>query len=67
MRGPHKPDGIMHVNVTVVDDHDEAVEDDKEQIKAAKADEKAEFNEWHRRQNFQYRGRAFHFPSSRVA
>ena len=49
MRGPHKPDGIMHVNVTVVDDHDEAVKDDKGQIKTAKADEKAQFKEWYRR------------------
>ena len=49
MRGPHKPDGIMHVNVTVVDDHDEAVKDDKGQIKTAKADEKAQFEEWYRR------------------
>ena len=49
MRGPHKPDGIMHVIVTVVDDHDEAVEDDKGQIKTAKADEKAQFKKWYRR------------------
>ena len=48
MRGPHKPDGIMHVNVTVVDDHDEAVEDDKDEIKRAKADEREEFNRWYR-------------------
>ena len=47
MRGPHKPDGIMHVIVTVVDDdQDEAVEDDKVQIKTAKAEEKAQFKKW---------------------
>ena len=64
MRGPCNTTmqhGIMHVNVAVVDDHDEAVEDDKGQIKTAKADEKAEFNEWYRSPNLLYRG-PFTFP-----
>ena len=64
MRGPRNTTmqhGILHVNVTVVDDHDEAVEDDKGQIETAKADEKAQFKKWYRRPNFRYT-EPFTFP-----